>query len=40
MQIGETGDFYHWYPLFTADGGYAFARNADGTYNPDDLGVG
>ena len=25
MQIGETGDFYHWYPLFTADGGYAFA---------------
>ena len=31
MQIGETGDFYHWYPLFTADGGYAFARNADGS---------
>jgi arabinogalactan oligomer/maltooligosaccharide transport system substrate-binding protein len=39
MQIGETGDFYHWYPLFTADGGYAFARNADGSYNPDDMGV-
>jgi arabinogalactan oligomer / maltooligosaccharide transport system substrate-binding protein len=39
MQIGETGDFYHWYPLFTADGGYAFARNADGSYNPDDLGI-
>lgn len=40
MQVGETGDFYHWYPLFTADGGYAFGRNADGTYNPDDLGIG
>ena len=39
MQIGEAGDFYHWYPLFTADGGYAFARNADGSYNPDDMGV-
>lgn len=39
MQVGETGDFYHWYPLFTADGGYAFARNDDGTYNPDDLGI-
>lgn len=40
MQIGETGDFYHWYPLFTADGGYAFGTNADGSYNPDDLGIG
>ena len=40
MQIGEAGDFYHWYPLFTADGGYAFARNDDGSYNPDDMGVG
>ena len=26
MQIGETGDAYHWYPLYTADGGYAFGR--------------
>ena len=40
MQIGEAGDFYHWYPLFTADGGYAFAQNDDGSYNPDDMGVG
>jgi arabinogalactan oligomer/maltooligosaccharide transport system substrate-binding protein len=39
MQIGEAGDFYHWYPLFTADGGYAFAQNEDGSYNPDDLGI-
>ena len=34
MQIGEAGDFYHWYPLFTADGGYAFAQNEDGTLQP------
>ena len=40
MQIGEKGDAYHWYPLFTADGGYAFAQNPDGTYNTDDMGVG
>jgi arabinogalactan oligomer/maltooligosaccharide transport system substrate-binding protein len=40
MQIGDTGDAYHWYPLFTADGGYAFGENSDGTYNPDDMGVG
>jgi arabinogalactan oligomer / maltooligosaccharide transport system substrate-binding protein len=40
MQIGENGDAYHWYPLFTADGGYAFGRNPDGTYIPTDMGVG
>lgn len=40
LQIGETGDAYHWYPLYSANGGYIFAQNADGTYNPDDMGVG
>lgn len=40
MHIGETGDPYHWYPLFTADGGYIFGKNADGSYNPADLGIG
>ena len=35
-----TGDGYHWYPLYSADGGYAFAQNADGTYDLDDMGVG
>lgn len=40
MHIGETGDPYHWYPLFTADGGYIFGKNADGSYNPEDLGIG
>ena len=40
MQIGETGDGYHWYPIYSADGGYAFARNEDGSYDVDDMGVG
>ena len=40
FQIGPTGDAYHWYPLFSADGGYAYAQNADGTFNIDDMGVG
>ncbi len=40
LQIGETGDAYHWYPLYSADGGYTFARNDDGSYNVDDMGVG
>jgi arabinogalactan oligomer/maltooligosaccharide transport system substrate-binding protein len=40
VQVGENGDPYHWYPLYSADGGYTFARNADGTYNIDDMGVG
>ena len=39
LQIGETGDPYHWYPVFTADGGYIFGTNADGSYNPEDLGM-
>lgn len=40
LQIGTTGDPYHWYPLFTADGGYIFGTNPDGSYNPADLGIG
>ena len=40
LQIGETGDGYHWYPLYSADGGYAFAQNEDGSYDVDDMGVG
>ncbi|MCA9930475.1 MAG: extracellular solute-binding protein [Anaerolineales bacterium] len=31
-------DAYHFYPLMTAYGGYVFGRNADGTYNPSDIG--
>jgi arabinogalactan oligomer/maltooligosaccharide transport system substrate-binding protein len=40
LQIGELGDAYHWYPLYSADGGYAFAQNPDGSFNPDDMGIG
>ena len=40
MQIGETGDAYHWYPLFTADGGYAYKQNPDGSFDPSDMGIG
>jgi arabinogalactan oligomer / maltooligosaccharide transport system substrate-binding protein len=35
----QEKDPYHSYPLLTANGGYIFATNADGTYNPDDVGL-
>ena len=40
IQVGEAGDAYHLEPIFTAGGGYMFGKNADGSYNADDLGVG
>jgi arabinogalactan oligomer / maltooligosaccharide transport system substrate-binding protein len=40
LQIGTEGDAYHWQPLYSASGGYVFKQNADGTYDPADLGVG
>jgi arabinogalactan oligomer/maltooligosaccharide transport system substrate-binding protein len=40
LQIGEKGDAYHWYPLYSANGGYIFGENADGTTNVADMGVG
>lgn len=40
MQIGANGDGYHWYPLFSADGGYAFKQNPDGTFDAQDMGIG
>ncbi len=39
MQIGEKGDAYHWYPLYTADGGYIFGINADGSFDLNDIGL-
>lgn len=35
----QVPDPYHEFPLFSAFGGYVFAQNPDGTYNPDDLGI-
>ncbi len=34
------GDFYHFFPILSAFGGYTFGQNEDGTYNPADLGLG
>jgi len=34
-----TGTTYDIYPLQTAFGGYIFGKNADGSWNPQDLGV-
>ena len=39
LQIGPEGDAYHLQPFLSAFGGYIFAQNEDGTYNPDDLGI-
>jgi maltose/maltodextrin transport system substrate-binding protein/arabinogalactan oligomer/maltooligosaccharide transport system substrate-binding protein len=36
----RQGDAYDNYPRMTAYGGYIFGTNPDGTWNPEDLGVG
>jgi arabinogalactan oligomer/maltooligosaccharide transport system substrate-binding protein len=40
LQVGQNGDAYHIYPLYTSGGGYLFGTNATGDYDPKDLGVG
>ncbi|MCL2423311.1 MAG: extracellular solute-binding protein [Micrococcales bacterium] len=40
VPVGTAGDPYHMQPLYTSAGGYLFGTTADGSYNPDDLGVG
>lgn len=40
LQVGDQGDVYHMYPLYTSGGGYLFGTTADGTWDPTDLGVG
>lgn len=35
----QEKDPYHSYPLLSANGGYIFGENADGTYNADDVGL-
>ncbi len=37
---GVDGDPYNMQPLYTSAGGYLFGLTADGTPNPEDLGVG
>ncbi|MGA7733352.1 MAG: maltose ABC transporter substrate-binding protein, partial [Chloroflexia bacterium] len=38
LQTG-TADPYHTYPIVTGFGGYVFKQNADGTYDPTDVGL-
>jgi len=40
LPVGQEGDAYHMEPLLTAGGGYLFGTKPDGSYNPDDLGIG
>ncbi|KAB1943630.1 maltose ABC transporter substrate-binding protein [Micromonospora sp. ALFpr18c] len=40
LQVGQNGDAYHIYPLYTSAGGYLFGAAANGDYDPKDLGVG
>ncbi|WIM94633.1 maltose ABC transporter substrate-binding protein [Actinoplanes oblitus] len=40
LQVGQNGDAYHSYPLYSSAGGYLFGTNAQGDYDPKDLGVG
>lgn len=35
----QRGDPYHSMPILTGNGGYVFGANADGSYNPDDVGL-
>jgi arabinogalactan oligomer / maltooligosaccharide transport system substrate-binding protein len=40
LQVGQNGDAYHIYPLYTSGGGYLFGTTGAGDYDPKDLGVG
>lgn len=37
--MGLTGTTYDMFPLQTAFGGYVFGRDAEGNYNPNDVGI-
>ncbi|MBE2271022.1 MAG: extracellular solute-binding protein [Anaerolinea sp.] len=38
--IIQTTDFYHFFPIVSAFGGYIFGRDDAGNYNPQDVGIG
>ena len=40
LPVGEKGDAYNMEPIYTAAGGYMFGKNPDGSYEPNDLGIG
>lgn len=35
----QQGDPYHFFPIMTSFGGYVFGRDAQGNFNPDDVGI-
>ena len=39
LPVGQNGDAYHGYPLFTSAGGYLFGVKPNGDYDPKDLGL-
>jgi arabinogalactan oligomer/maltooligosaccharide transport system substrate-binding protein len=39
LQVGQNGDAYHVYPLYTSAGGYLFGTKPDGDYDRNDLGI-
>ncbi|GIE92564.1 sugar ABC transporter substrate-binding protein [Paractinoplanes rishiriensis] len=40
LQVGQNGDAYHLYPLYSSAGGYLFGTASNGDLDPKDLGVG
>ncbi|MBM2623691.1 maltose ABC transporter substrate-binding protein [Actinoplanes sp. LDG1-06] len=40
LQVGQNGDAYHLYPLYSSAGGNLFGTSANGDYDPKNLGVG
>jgi arabinogalactan oligomer / maltooligosaccharide transport system substrate-binding protein len=40
LPIGESGDPYHMQPIYTSAGGYLFGKDAEGSLDPSDMGVG
>jgi len=40
LQVGQNGDAYHVYPLYSSAGGYLFGTTATGDYDKNDLGIG
>jgi arabinogalactan oligomer / maltooligosaccharide transport system substrate-binding protein len=39
LQVGQTGDAYHLYPLMSSGGGYLFGQSANGQWDPNNVGV-
>jgi arabinogalactan oligomer/maltooligosaccharide transport system substrate-binding protein len=39
LPVGQNGDAYHSYPIYTSAGGYLFGVDSKGEYDPSDLGV-